>query len=138
MGAGGLTNRSSSGWRDIFWLQAALHAITALGLLLFYNPPRPVDRPRLSFGGILWAIDPIGSTLFVSSTALMLLALDWAGGSYKWGNAHVAAPLSIGLGLLLLFCLYEWKGRDDGLVAHIFFRGSPNFALSVFAFAVEG
>ena len=32
----------------------------------------------------------------------------------------------------------EWKGRPDGLVAHVFFKGSPNFALSVFAFAVEG
>jgi hypothetical protein len=32
----------------------------------------------------------------------------------------------------------EWKGRDDGLVAHVFFRSGPNFALSVFAFAVEG
>jgi hypothetical protein len=32
----------------------------------------------------------------------------------------------------------EWKGRNDGLVAHVFFKGSPNFALSVFAFAVEG
>lgn len=34
--------------------------------------------------------------------------------------------------------LAEWKGRSDGLVAHAFFKGSPNFALSVFAFAVEG
>ncbi len=32
----------------------------------------------------------------------------------------------------------EWKGRDDGLVAHVFFRGNANFALSDFAFAVEG
>jgi hypothetical protein len=32
----------------------------------------------------------------------------------------------------------EWKGRSDGLVAHVFFKGSPNFALSVFAFGVEG
>ena len=32
----------------------------------------------------------------------------------------------------------EWKWRSDGLVAHVFFKGSPNFALSVFAFAVEG
>ncbi len=34
--------------------------------------------------------------------------------------------------------LAEWKGRDDGLVAHVFFRNGPNFSLSVFAFAVEG
>jgi hypothetical protein len=32
----------------------------------------------------------------------------------------------------------EWKGRDDGLVAHVFFKSGPNFALSVFAFGVEG
>ena len=111
---------------------------TALGLLLFYNPPQPTDRPRLRIGEVVWAIDPVGSLLFISSTTLMLLGLDWAGGSYKWSNVHVAAPLGIGLGLLLLFCIYEWKGRSDGLVAHVFFQGSPNFALSVFAFAVEG
>lgn len=34
--------------------------------------------------------------------------------------------------------MYEWKGRTDGIVAHVFFKGSPNFALSCFAFAVEG
>lgn len=40
--------------------------------------------------------------------------------------------------MLICFCFYEWKGRSEGLVAHVFFEGSPNFALSVFAFAVEG
>lgn len=34
--------------------------------------------------------------------------------------------------------LTEWKGRDDGLLAHVFFRKNANFALSTFAFAVEG
>lgn len=38
----------------------------------------------------------------------------------------------------MLFALYEWRGRTDGIVAHVFFKGSPNFALSCFAFAVEG
>lgn len=32
----------------------------------------------------------------------------------------------------------EWKRRTDGLVAHVFFRQNANFALSVFAFSVEG
>lgn len=37
-----------------------------------------------------------------------------------------------------IVCHKEWKGRSDGLVAHVFFRKNANFALSVFAFAVEG
>ena len=48
------------------------------------------------------------------------------------------APLVVGFVLLVAFCLNEWKGRSDGIVAHAFFKGSPNFALSVFAFGVEG
>ena len=60
----------------------------------------------MSFMDYVWACDPIGSFLFISSATLLLLALDWAGGSYSWSDAHVAAPLAIGLGLLLLFALY--------------------------------
>lgn len=41
-------------------------------------------------------------------------------------------------GGLLTNRITEWKGRSDGLVAHIFFKRNANFALSVFAFAVEG
>jgi hypothetical protein len=59
-------------------------------------------------------------------------------GAYAWSDAHVAAPLALGFALLLAFGAYEWKGRSDGIVAHVFFKGSPNFALACFAFAVEG
>ncbi|KAH9214292.1 major facilitator superfamily domain-containing protein [Leptodontidium sp. 2 PMI_412] len=138
LAGGGLTNENIKGWRNIYWLQAAFHGATALGLLAFYHPVRPADRPKKSFREVFWAMDPIGSGLFMSGCTLMLLALDWAGGTYKWSNLHVAVPLGLGAGLTVMFCLYEWKGRSDGLVAHVFFKGSPNFALSVFAFAVEG
>ena len=138
LGAGAITSSNPSGWRGIFWIQAAFHLATSAGLLAFYWPKRRSDFPKMSLKSYLWALDPIGSTLFVGAAALMLLALDWAGGAYSWSNPHVAAPLGVGLGLLVLFAGYEWKGRNDGIVAHVFFKGSPNFALSCFAFAVEG
>ncbi|KAJ9627003.1 hypothetical protein H2203_003463 [Taxawa tesnikishii (nom. ined.)] len=138
LGAGAVTNANAGGWRSIFWMQAAFHLATSLGLFFFYWPARRSDYGKMTLKATLWAIDPIGSTLFVGSAALLLLALDWAGGAYAWSDPHVAAPLGVGFALLILFCLYEWKGRSDGIVAHVFFKGSPNFALSVFAFAVEG
>ncbi|KAF8862496.1 MFS general substrate transporter [Acephala macrosclerotiorum] len=138
LGGGGLTNASINGWRGIYWMQAAFHIVTSISLLAFYWPKKPVGRSTLSTGAMLWSFDPIGSFLFISSATLLLLGLDWAGGSYAWHDAHVAATLGVGGGLLVMFCLYEWKGRDDGLVPHVYFKGSPNFILSVFAFAVEG
>jgi len=138
LGAGGVTNVNASGWRNIFWMQAAFFAATIIGLLLFYHPKKKSGLPKMSARTVLWACDPIGASLFIISTTLMLLSLDWAGGAYPWHDAHVVAPLTIGLVALIGFAVYEWKGRNDGLLAHVFFRGGPNFSLSVFAFAVEG
>ncbi|KAI1334417.1 MFS general substrate transporter [Xylariaceae sp. FL0016] len=138
LGAGAVTDVSAGGWRYIFWLQAAFHGMTSVGLFCFFWPPKNKEGPNMTLKEYVWASDPIGSSLFVSSATLMLLGLDWAGGAYGWSNPHVAAPLSLGLVLLVAFALYEWKGRTDGLVAHIFFRQNANFAYAVFAFAVEG
>lgn len=136
--SGAVTNTNAGGWRWIFWMQAVFHGVTFLGLALLYWPPKNTDYPKMTLKDYIWACDPVGSVFFISSATLMLLALDWVGGAYAWSNPHVAVPLSLGLVLLVLFAAYEWKGRTDGLVAHVFFRKNANFALSVFAFGVEG
>ena len=101
-----MTNANPAGWRNIFWIQAALHGFTAVGLLAFYWPKKRSDYPKLTFSEALWACDPIGSFLFISSATLMLLALNWAGGAHAWSSAYVVAPLTIGLVLLVVFCIY--------------------------------
>ncbi|KUJ11263.1 MFS general substrate transporter [Mollisia scopiformis] len=137
LGAGGVTNTDAGGWRSIFWIQAAFHLTSSVSLLIFYHPKRHPDYPDMTLKEIVWACDPIGSALFIEGSLLLLLAFDWSS-AYPWGNVHVAIPIAIGGASLLLFCFYEWKGRSDGIVAHSLFKGSPNFMLSVFAFAVEG
>jgi hypothetical protein len=51
-----------------------------------------------------------------------------------WYAMGYLNPFDHSLGLTLLA---EWKGRNDGLVAHAF-KSSPNFTLSVSVFAAEG
>lgn len=104
--AGGVTRAHPGGWRDIFWIQAGLHLATSAGLLLFYHPQKSTEYPRKSWKSHAWACDPIGSTLFIISVTTMLLALNWAAGVYPWSDAHVAAPLTIGLVFFVIFCLY--------------------------------
>lgn len=96
-----------SGWRIIFWIQAGLYALTSIGLILFYHPPKQhSELANMSWKQIIWNIDPIGSLLFMTGTTLIMLALDWAGGVHPWSNAHVAAPPAIGLALLVCFGIY--------------------------------
>ena len=90
-------------------MQAAFHGATSLGLFLFYWPAK-IERPKISAKEFIWSLDPIGSFLFITSATLMLLALDWAAGSYGWSDAHVVAPLTIGLVLFVSFALYGKSG----------------------------
>ena len=154
LGSGALTNRSSDGWRGIFWIQAGFHGLTSLGFLFLYWPEAHPDYPKMTFKQLFWKCDPIGSFFFMGACALLLLGLNWAGGKFAWSDPHVAATVGVGLFLLVCFCLYgrsfsapcistthsliEWKGRTDGLVDHIFFQYGPNFPIGVLGFTVEG
>lgn len=106
LGAGSLTNTGTEGWRNVFWVQAALHGVLVLMLLFLYYPPKRSDYPKMKFTEYLWCLDPIGCLFFISGSTLVILALDWTGGTYPWSNAHVGAPLGIGLALLICFGLY--------------------------------
>ena len=106
LSSGALTNTGDGGWRNIFWMQAGFHGITTVGLFLFYWPAKNKEYAHMKLKDYFWAIDPIGSLLYMGSTALMLLALNWAGGAYGWSDPHVAAPLAIGLALLVGFGAY--------------------------------
>jgi MFS family permease len=106
LGAGAVTNVNPAGWRNIFWIMAALHGATSLGFLTFYWPKKRTEYPRMSFKECVWACDPIGSILFIAGATLMLLALNWAGGAYHWSDAHVCATLVVGFVLVLAFCIY--------------------------------
>jgi hypothetical protein len=101
-----VTALSPTGWRYIFWIQVALHGTTSIGLFAFYWPKKRTDYPKMNFKQFVWACDPIGSLLLVAAATLMLLALNWAGGAYRWSNPHVCANLAVGIILLIAFCLY--------------------------------
>jgi hypothetical protein len=106
LGAGAVTNINPTGWRNIFWIQVGLHGFTALGLLAFYWPKRRTDYPRMPLKELAWLCDPIGSFLLVGSATLMLLALNWAGGAYRWADPHVCANLVVGIVAFIAFCFY--------------------------------
>jgi hypothetical protein len=104
----------SDGWRWIFWIQAIFHGLVAVGFFFFYWPPKNIEYPKMSLSEYIWACDPIGSALFIPGATLTLLAMDWAGGAYDWADAHIVAPLTIGLVLLAAFCVY---GKTTSSVA---------------------
>lgn len=100
--------RTSSGWRGIYYSSLALHATATLCWLVFYHPPKFENLHRnrtkaqelreMDFGGIV---------LFTGGLVLFLLGLSWGGTVHPWDSGYVLGTLITGVVVLIIFVLYE-------------------------------
>jgi hypothetical protein len=105
----------AAGWRNIFWIQAALHLSVAIGIGAFYWPAKRPESAHWSWKRITWACDPVGSLLLTTGLTTIILGLDWAGGTYPWPNGHVIALLVVGAVSMIAFALYGTSHWYRGL-----------------------
>ncbi|KAI4671774.1 uncharacterized protein J4E78_000270 [Alternaria triticimaculans] len=109
---GALASQSHDSWRWIFRLNLFLCVLTT-GSVMFFMPLRKVDG---SWKRKLAAIDFFGAFLALAGSALLVLALTWAGGEYAWGSAHVIATLVVGIAVSAVFVAWQWKGTSVPLI----------------------
>ncbi|PMD22398.1 MFS general substrate transporter [Hyaloscypha hepaticicola] len=126
-----------NGWRWGFYIQAILFGIAAIGILVSYNPP-PTRWQREQDPKELWkSIDFVGIGILTTGFVITLLPLVWAGSIYPWKSSQVIAMLVVGPVVCVIFGLYEWKARSDGILNHAFFE-SRNFPILLALGFVDG
>ncbi|KAI4938042.1 hypothetical protein J4E85_000481 [Alternaria conjuncta] len=109
---GALASQSHDSWRWIFRLNLFLCVLTT-GSVMFFMPLRKVNG---SWKRKLAAIDFFGAFLALAGSALLVLALTWAGGEYAWGSAHGIATLVVGIAVSAIFVAWQWKGTSVPLI----------------------
>ncbi|KAF5380258.1 hypothetical protein D9757_008193 [Collybiopsis confluens] len=99
---GVLTDRLS--WRWCFWINPPCGALTFFAITYFFQSPH---RNSTSSDPPLWKklneIDVLGATLFIGSTICLLLALQWGGTQYAWGNVKI---WGLFLGCFMIFGVF--------------------------------
>ena len=121
----------------------AIWGISAVGIFVGYRPPkRHTNLDHLTFLQKLRHVDLLGFGLFGIGLTLLLVGLNLGGGQYAWVNARVLAALIIGIVILILFGVYEWKFTSTGILHHALFRrGDGNgrtLAICIWLIFVEG
>ncbi|KAF8878963.1 major facilitator superfamily domain-containing protein [Infundibulicybe gibba] len=104
-------------WRWCFWISVPI-SFVAVGVVIFMLPLKPVHgdirRKMLS-------VDYLGAGLTLIGCTLVILPLIWGGITFPWKSPVVLAPLFSGFVVIILFCLWEWKGASLPIVPmHIF------------------
>lgn len=119
----------------------ALWGFTAIGIFIGYRPPtRHTRLDHLTFFQKLGHLDLPGFGLLTIGLTLFLTGLNLGGGLYDWLNVRVLSTLLIGLTVLIVFAIYEWKGTKNGILNHDLFHGSYGriFAICVGLIFIEG
>ena len=135
--AGGAFSRhDAEGFRNFFYLVAAIFIVTGCAFALLYKPPAR-DLQHLTTWAKLQKIDAGATILTIVSFLGVCIGLGWSENPFSWRSTHVLLPFLIGVCSLLALILYATKFKQDGIYHRDLFR-SRNFVIAEICFFAEG
>ncbi|KAJ1932167.1 hypothetical protein FBU59_006466, partial [Linderina macrospora] len=112
-----------------FYINPCIQAVVLVLIVLFMKLPVPQGSARDK----LKRIDFLGILVIVTGIVLLQLGLTWGGRDHPWNSAAVIAPIVVGVVMLVVFVLVEWKIPPEPVMPLRLFR-SRNVSL---VFAVQ-
>lgn len=143
---GGALTQSIS-WRWCFYINLPLGGLSFLLILLFFRDPLKSKRKTLPWRAKLRQLDLLGAGLFITSVTLPLLALQWGGTTYSWGDGRIIVLFVLSGVILTAFVWHQKRKGDHALLparvmrsrsvfAGVWFGLCNNSSLSVFEYYV--
>ncbi|EOD43779.1 putative mfs multidrug protein [Neofusicoccum parvum UCRNP2] len=100
-------------WRWCFYINLPIGAITAVVVLFVLKQTAPPKNAAMSLKHKILQLDPLGNLCFVPGMICLLLALQWGGSTYAWGNARIIVLLTLGILLLIGFIVIQGINHND-------------------------
>ena len=91
-------------WRWCFYINLPIGGVAIIVLILILHVPK-AKKAGTPWRQQILQLDPIGTAFFVSSIVCLLLALQWGGSTYAWGNGRIIALL-----VLFVVCISVFIG----------------------------
>ncbi len=111
-------------WRWCFYINLPVGGFAILILMLILHIPG-AKKAGTPWRQQLDQLDPIGTVSFVSGIVCLLLALQWGGSTYAWGNGRIIALLVLFVILLSVFIAVQiWKKENATVPPRIFTQRS--------------
>ncbi|KAJ5599066.1 hypothetical protein N7450_000133 [Penicillium hetheringtonii] len=109
---GAFTDRVT--WRWCFYINLPIGGLTLLIILFFLHMSSPSENATLKRQ--LIRLDPLGTVLFLPCVICFLLALQWGGTTYSWGNGRIIALFVVAGTLFIAFALVQIWRREDATI----------------------
>ncbi|EOD51089.1 putative mfs transporter protein [Neofusicoccum parvum] len=97
-------------WRWCFYINLPFGLVTAIFILFFFKSPKIVKNTAVGWKAKLAEFDLLGTFFFIPAIVSLLLALQWGGSRYDWGNARIIALFVVfGVLIIIFIGIQIWK-----------------------------
>ncbi|KID93255.1 MFS transporter, partial [Metarhizium majus ARSEF 297] len=126
-------------WRWCFYINLPLGGAGAILVFFFLAHLRPAKTERIPLRSKLQNLDMVGFGLFVGSTTMLLLGLQWGGNVYVWSSAMIIGLLAGAGVVMILFIAWQIYRPDTALIPPRLFTVNRNPGLlCMAAFFING
>jgi MFS family permease len=116
-------------WRWCFYINLPVGAIAICVISFILKVPSPKGA-GLTVRAKLSQLDPLGTLCFVPSMICLILALQWGGTAYDWGDRRIVALLVVfGVLLVAFIGIQFWKGENGTVPPRIISQRSISFGV---------
>lgn len=125
-------------WRWCFYINLPLGGFSLGVIILFFRNPKNQELAPLTFKEKLRSMDLLGLFLLVPGVVCLLLALQWGGTTYAWGNARIIVLLILAAALFSAFMSVQaYKKTNVTLPLRVLKQRSVSLSIA-YAFCMGG
>ncbi|GIJ90213.1 hypothetical protein Asppvi_009166 [Aspergillus pseudoviridinutans] len=123
-------------WRWCFYINLPIGGLTWLFILLFFKAPKSY-KDKSSLKDQLSRLDLPGLFIFFPAIISMLLALQWGGTKYNWGNARIIALFIVFGVLIVIFMARQQWAQENATVPPRILKNRNVWGAAFYSFSVS-
>jgi hypothetical protein len=122
-----------------FYLNLPIGGLVVAAIFFIHIPDRIVkSAKKATFMSTLSTLDIPGFLLFAPTSIMFLLALEWGGTQYPWGDAKIIGLFCGAAGMLLVFLAWEYKEGDAAMIPFSMLKNRIVYSASITLFFFFG
>ncbi|KAH6666631.1 putative HC-toxin efflux carrier [Halenospora varia] len=123
-------------WRWCFFINLPIGAITVVAIIIFFKNPERAAVADLGWKARVEEFDLYGTAVFIPAIICLLLALQWGGSKYPWGDAKIIALFVVFGVLIAAFIAIQFWKQESGTIPPKLMAKRSMWAASWFSFTL--
>lgn len=133
---GVFTSSAKLTWRFCFYINLPLGFVCALVVVFFMSSFKGGKAGKVGLKEQVKQMDAPGTLILLPAVVCLLIALQWGGTKYPWGNGRIIALLVLAVVLLSVFVFIEYRSGDRATLPFRVLKNRNIWGSSIFGSCV--